>query len=79
MSETPLKGFTKYQTINFDERNNKGLASTSYRLTQRKSNSVLANPESLMSTTIPNITIDHNLSLPKINKKKKEKKQGTFL
>lgn len=79
MSQTPIKGMSKFHTISVEDSLNKNgfTATTAYRLTQRKSKSVLANPENL-STTL--ISIDHpNLSLPKINKKKKEKKQGTFL
>lgn len=46
MSQTPIKGMNKFHTISMEEKFSKnGFATTTaYRLTQRKSNSVLANP-----------------------------------
>lgn len=45
MSETPIKGVKKYQTISVEKGFRTAFSTTAHRLTERrKSNSVLANP-----------------------------------
>lgn len=79
MSETPLKGYNKFNTITLTDKihKNMGEAATYRKRTQRKTTSVLANPESIMNITTP--LIDNNLSLPKIKTHRKQRKHGAFL
>lgn len=66
----------KFQTISLTNKiHRSNLSTTANKFTERKSNSVLANPENNLGAALSVSVLDNDLTLPKI----KAKKRGSFL